>query len=138
MLVTAPVMVFLGFRWPEDRVTGPEDCVLSAWPFMCPLRLPLRVPLDAAFLGFFARPLAWAAMFAGAVTADCGPSAAARVWDCLVVTCGFTQYGCVDVSKHQKKQRRDLRRTNTGSERKKRRRKRGTHWLVKDDDGGEG
>jgi hypothetical protein len=65
MLVTAPVIVFLGFRW--DRATGP-DCTLSAWPFMwpfmCPLRPPFSVPLDAAFLGFFARPLAWAAMFA--------------------------------------------------------------------------
>jgi hypothetical protein len=104
MLVTAPVMVFLGFR--EDRATAPDDCVLSTWPFMCPLRLPLSVPLEADFLGFFARPLAWAAMFAGAVTADCGPSAAARVWDCLAVTCGFAQYGCFDVSKQQAKKTR--------------------------------
>jgi hypothetical protein len=106
MLVTAPVIVFLGFR--EDRTTGPDDCALSAWPFIwpfvCPLRLPLSVALDADFLGFFARPLAWAAMFAGAVTADCGPSAAARVWDCLAVTCGFAQYDCFDVSKQQAKE----------------------------------
>jgi hypothetical protein len=86
MLVAAPVMVLLGFRWPEDRATGPDDCVLSAWP----LRLPLSVPLDADFLGFFARPLAWAAMFV--VTADRGPSAAARVSNCLA-TCGYAQYG---------------------------------------------
>jgi hypothetical protein len=104
-------MVFLGFRWPEDRATGPDDCVLSAWPFiwpfMCPLRLPLSVPLEADFLGFFARPLAWAAMFAVAVAMDCCPSVAARVLDCLV-TCGFAQYGCFDVSKQQGKKQRDF------------------------------
>jgi hypothetical protein len=105
MLVAAPVMVLLGFRWLDDRATGPEDCDLSAWPFMCPLRVPLSVPLDADFLGFFARPLAWAAMFV--VTADCGPSAAARVSNCLV-TCGYAQYGCFGVSKHPMKGQRNL------------------------------
>jgi hypothetical protein len=141
MLVTAPVIVFLGFR--EDRTTGPDDCALSAWPFIwpfvCPLRLPLSVPLEADFLGLFVRPLAWAAIFAGAVTAGCGPSAAARVWDCLAVTCGFAQYGCFDVSKQQATEDSICDAPNTGSERKKKASlERWTHWLVKEDDGGEG
>jgi hypothetical protein len=42
---------------------------------MCPFALPLRVPLDAAFLGFLARPLAGPAI----VVAKCRLSVPARV-----------------------------------------------------------
>jgi hypothetical protein len=75
MLVAAPVMVLLGFLWPVGRVVVLNDCDLSAWPFRWPLVWPLRAPLDADFLGFFARPLAWAAI----VVVECQPVAAARV-----------------------------------------------------------
>lgn len=55
-------MLLRGFL---DALVLVESC-LSAWPFMWPLALPLRppfsVPLDVAFLGFFALPFVWAAM----------------------------------------------------------------------------
>lgn len=67
MLVMAPVMV-LDFVWRVGRWTG-LDRVLSVWPFMWPFAYPLRWPLVLPFgvvdfFDFFARPFAWAAIFA--------------------------------------------------------------------------
>jgi hypothetical protein len=72
MLVAAPVMVLRGFL---DRMAN--DCDdLSAWPFIWPFMWPFvwpfmcaepfKAPFDAVCLGFFARPLAWAAIVAAA------------------------------------------------------------------------
>jgi hypothetical protein len=73
----------------------------------------------------------------GAVTAECGPSAAARVCDYLVVTCGYAQYDFFDVSKHGR-QSSSIATHNYWQWKKKGVSERWTHWLVKDDDGGEG
>jgi len=57
MLVMAPVRVLRGFL---DRMA--KDCDLSALPLTC--AVPFNAPFDVevAFLGFLARPLAWAAI----------------------------------------------------------------------------
>jgi hypothetical protein len=113
MLVAAPAMVLLGFRWPFGRVVV-SDCNLStwpfAWPFTWPLRLPLRAPLEAAFLGFFARPLAWAAIFA----AECQSAALLS----YLAGCGDDVRGlsmaAAWLAGTRQRLRDVLRRTNTG------------------------
>jgi hypothetical protein len=75
MFVKLPMALFLGLLF-RDRTMAPDFCAFSAWPFMWPFRPPFRVPFDAAFLGFFARPLLWSA-----IAADVKAVFVADVWD---------------------------------------------------------
>lgn len=59
-LVKLPVHVFGGLLVLE---VGTTDDGAALDLSTCPFALPFRWPLDA-FLGFFTRPLAWAAMVA--------------------------------------------------------------------------